>query len=60
MQTWGVYLGGEKNELQKATATMKDGFETERLETPGKFAQVKAVQGSNSTQSEIVEVGGNC
>lgn len=61
VQSWEVYLGDEKNQLQKATTTMKNGFETEiRLETSGKFAQVKAVQGSNSTQSEIVEVEGNC
>lgn len=61
VQSWEVYLGNENNQLQKATTAVKNGFETEiRLQTSGKCAQVKAMQGSNSTQSEIVLVEGSC
>lgn len=57
-RSWEACLGDERNQLQKATTTMKNGFEAEiRL---SKFALVKALQGSNSAQSGIVEARENC
>lgn len=60
VQTWEVYLGAEKNKLQKVTTAAYNGFETEiRLQTFNNYALVEAVRSSGSTQSEAVQIG-NC
>jgi hypothetical protein len=61
VQSWKVYLGNEKNKLQKATTAVYNGFETEiRLQTSSNYTLVKAVQSSGSAQSEMVQIEASC
>lgn len=61
VQPWELYLGNQKDKLQKATTAVENGFETKiRLQTSSNFALVKAVQSSGNAQSEIVQIERSC
>lgn len=61
VRSWDLYVGNEKDKLQKATTAVYNGFETEiRLQTSSKYALVNAVQSSGSAQSEVVQIQGSC
>lgn len=61
VRSWDLYVGNEKDKLQKATTAVYNGFETEiRLQTSSKYALVNAVKSSGSVQSEVVQIQGSC